>query len=176
MQEMLPVIYFLLSVHTKSSNMYVCVCVYIYSCIECGRGTKMIYIYRHTHTYYLIVVCIDGNKYVTDNEPQWDTELSIKEMLLSGRWDLRLSRWLLTCRRRGIGFWRHMYLQFDADFSEKHTVSIFSGWSAKAGNLSLQPPKMEAACFSKTSASTCNYTRCQNLRPLQQHYNEVIMS
>jgi hypothetical protein len=42
-----------------------------------------IYIYTHTHThtyihtYYLIVVCVDSKKYITDNEPQRDTEVSI---------------------------------------------------------------------------------------------------
>jgi hypothetical protein len=32
-----------------------------------------------------------------------------------------------------------------------------------------QPLKMETACFSETSASTCKYTWRQNPRPLQQH-------
>jgi hypothetical protein len=38
--------------------------------LEAGRGIIYIYI--------LIVVCIDGKKYITDNEPQRDTEISVK--------------------------------------------------------------------------------------------------
>jgi hypothetical protein len=37
--------------------------------------------------------------------------------------------------------------------------------------LSLQPLKMETACLSETSASTCKYTRRQNPRPLQHDNN-----
>jgi hypothetical protein len=37
--------------------------------------------------------------------------------------------------------------------------------------LSLQLLKMETACFSETSASTCKYTWRQNLRRLQQYVN-----
>jgi hypothetical protein len=40
--------------------------------LETSRGIKAIHIYN------LIVVCTDGKKYITDNEPQWDTEISIK--------------------------------------------------------------------------------------------------
>jgi hypothetical protein len=32
-----------------------------------------------------------------------------------------------------LGLWRDVYLQVDADVSEKHTVSIFRGWSDKEG-------------------------------------------
>jgi hypothetical protein len=42
--------------------------------LETGTGIKAIYIY----IYILIVVRIDGKKYITDNEPQRDTEISIK--------------------------------------------------------------------------------------------------
>jgi hypothetical protein len=34
--------------------------------LESGRGIKVIYIYIYIYTYYLIVVCIDGKKYVTN--------------------------------------------------------------------------------------------------------------
>jgi hypothetical protein len=37
--------------------------------------------------------------------------------------------------------------------------------------LSLQPLKIETACFSETSASTCKYTQRQNPRPLQQQHD-----
>jgi hypothetical protein len=32
-----------------------------------------------------------------------------------------------------FGFWRHVDMLVDADVSEKHSVSIFHGWSDKTG-------------------------------------------
>jgi hypothetical protein len=32
--------------------------------------------------YYVIVVCIDGKKYITGNEPQRDTEISVGTVVL----------------------------------------------------------------------------------------------
>jgi hypothetical protein len=49
-------------------------------------------------------------------------------------WDLWFSWWLLlSCCCRSLGFLCHVYLQVDADVSEKHAVSIFRDWSDKAG-------------------------------------------
>jgi hypothetical protein len=51
--------------------------------LETGRDIKVIYIYiyiyiyTYIHTYHLIVVCIDGKRYITGNERQQDTEISV---------------------------------------------------------------------------------------------------
>jgi hypothetical protein len=51
--------------------------------LKTGRGIKVIYIYIYIYTYYLIVMCIDGKKYITDNEPQRDTKISVNNKMYS---------------------------------------------------------------------------------------------
>jgi hypothetical protein len=61
-----------------------------------------------------------------------------KNVVLSRKPPAYATNCKLSCCCRGLGFWCHMYLQVDADVSEKHAVSIFRCWSDTP--LHTQPP------------------------------------
>jgi hypothetical protein len=95
---------------------------------------------------------------------KWSSKLSYVDKNWNGL--IFFVKLWISCCYRSLGFWRHLYLQVDADVSEKHAVSIFRGC------LHFQPLKMETARVSETSSSTCKYTRHQNSRLMQNHHND----